>query len=121
MSKEKLCILQNLFYNRPMRTLNTQQISDCVYRLARRAGTTPPSTTRPSSGSRSGEECGEWRDSVMDFTRRNGSSGREILVRLRLGRSAHLDAGISVEFFSTSDERRSLGRNPLSEKFRELS
>ena len=29
----------------------------------------------------------------MDFTRRNGSSGREILVRLRLGRSAHLDAG----------------------------
>ncbi len=40
MSKEKLCILQNLFYNRPMRTLNTQQISDCVYRLARRAGTT---------------------------------------------------------------------------------
>ena len=40
MSKEKLCIFRNLFYNIRMRTLDTSVISDCVYRLAGKAGIT---------------------------------------------------------------------------------
>ena len=40
MSKEKLCKSQKLFYNSGMRTLDTSLISQCVYRLARKAGIT---------------------------------------------------------------------------------
>ncbi len=38
MSKESLAISQNSFYNRGMRTIDTKEISNAVYRMALRAG-----------------------------------------------------------------------------------
>ncbi len=100
MSKEKLCILQKLFYNSRMRTLDTSVIGECVYRMARRAGTALTPACRTALERAAAREEGAARfalDTLLENARTAQSERMPVcqdtgmaVVLLELGQEVHL-------------------------------
>ena len=89
-----------MFYNSRMRTLHTQEISECVYRLARKAGTTLTPACRTALAKAAAREEGAARFAVDTLIKNAQTAQNEqmpvcqdtgmAVVLLELGQDVHL-------------------------------